>query len=88
MAQRGSCSLSSTDSRRDCLIASYVSLYFLASGHRSVMTYSTMLHAFISLEVLMLKTSCGDIQVQYTRVRPAKKTECKGMSEKPTGMLW
>jgi hypothetical protein len=36
------------------------------------MMYKTILQAFILLEVVILNTSWGEIQVQYTNVRPGR----------------
>jgi hypothetical protein len=58
-----------------------------APGHLSVMMYSTMLQSLIMLRVAFVRMRAGESHAQYSIVIPAKNTECKAMSEKPTETL-
>jgi hypothetical protein len=51
------------------------------------MMYSTILQSLIMLRVAFVRMRAGESHAQYSIVMPAKNTECKAMSEKPTETL-
>ena len=51
------------------------------------MMYNTMLQSLIMLRVALVSTRAGESHAQYKIVMPAKNTECRAMSEKPTETL-
>jgi hypothetical protein len=64
-----------------------INTHLFAPGHLSVMMYSTMLQSLIILRVAFVRMTAGESHAQYNIVMPAKNTECKAMSEKPTDTL-
>jgi hypothetical protein len=51
------------------------------------MMYNTMLQSLIMLRVALVRMRAGESHAQYNIVMPAKNTECRAMSEKPTETL-